>query len=347
MRAVLFLLVLYFTVEPAFSQKAPERLSDAEFWEFSTQSSETDGRFRSDNLVSNERFFLWALDDLLAAAPSGRVYMGVGPEQNFTYIAALKPKLAVILDIRRGNLDLHLMYKALFELSADRVEFVGRLLSRPRPEGLTAQSSIGDIFDAYERVPANPEVYLQNLETVWNHLTVKHGFALSDEDKRGIDHAYRSFYSIGPEITYNSTQGGRAGSPTYAMLMTATDQNGAQRSFLATEENFAYLRDLQMRNLIVPVIGDFAGPKAIRSVAAYLRGLEETVSAFYMSNVEDYLGTGWDTFCRNASTLPLDSGSTFIRSARGGRYSPPGATGLNLELNTMLSWLSPCLPAKP
>ena len=56
--------------------------------------------------------------------------MGVGPEQNFSYIAALKPSMAFIVDIRHGNLDVHLMYKALFEMSDNRAEFVSRLFSR-------------------------------------------------------------------------------------------------------------------------------------------------------------------------------------------------------------------------
>jgi hypothetical protein len=42
----------------------------------------------------------------------------------------VKPKIAFIVDIRRQNLIEHLMYKALFELSADRAEFISRLLSR-------------------------------------------------------------------------------------------------------------------------------------------------------------------------------------------------------------------------
>src|SRR5688500_15841915 len=131
-RTAVFLSIAIFagSLEATLAQKTPEQLSDSEFWELSSRSSEPGGEFRSDNLVSNERFFQWALDDLLAIAPPGRVYLGVGPEQNFTYIAALKAKLAIIIDIRRGNLDLHLMYKALFELSDDRADFVGRLLSR-------------------------------------------------------------------------------------------------------------------------------------------------------------------------------------------------------------------------
>ena len=69
------------------------------------------------------------------------MYLGVGPEQNFTYITAVRPRMAFILDIRRGNLQEHLLYKALFELSADRAEFLSRLFSRPRAAGLTTDST--------------------------------------------------------------------------------------------------------------------------------------------------------------------------------------------------------------
>src|SRR5262249_8243360 len=93
----------------------------------SADLSEHDGTFRSDNLVSNEVWLQYVIPDLLKAVPPAGVYLGVGPEQNFTYIAALKPAMAFIIDVRRGNLNLHLMYKALFELSANRAEFVSRL----------------------------------------------------------------------------------------------------------------------------------------------------------------------------------------------------------------------------
>src|SRR6185312_13758527 len=126
----------------------PERLTDAEFWELSQSLSEPNGSFRSDNLLSNEMWLQYVIPDLLSVNKPGRVYMGVGPEQNFTYIAALKPAMVFIVDVRRGNLDLHLMYKALFEMSADRAEFVSRLFSKARPEGLGPKSSAAEIFAA-------------------------------------------------------------------------------------------------------------------------------------------------------------------------------------------------------
>src|SRR5262249_21706836 len=119
-----------FTSAGRAAAPAPSELSDKQFWNLSRDSSEEDGFFRSDNLLSNETTFQYIIPDLLKAAKQGRVYMGVGPEQNFTYMAALKPSMAFIIDIRHGNLDVHLLYKALFELSKDRSEFVSRLFSR-------------------------------------------------------------------------------------------------------------------------------------------------------------------------------------------------------------------------
>jgi len=133
------------------------------------------------------------------------VYLGVGPEQNFTYIVATKPAMAFIVDIRRGNLDLHLMYKALFELSADRAEFVSRLFSKKRPEGLTAKSTSAEIFSAIGPITATPAMFNENLQAIDNLLTRKHGFALSEDDLEGIKYVYNAFFAYGPKIQYSST----------------------------------------------------------------------------------------------------------------------------------------------
>src|SRR5207247_3641355 len=150
-------------VARGIAQGLPERLSSQEFWKISSEFSEPDGRFRSDNLLSNESYFLYVIPELNRTAKSGRVYMGVGPEQNFTYIVALKPKMAFIIDIRRGNLDLQLMYKAVFELSKDRAEFVSRLFSRKRPEGVGPQSTVREIFAAVNKTPGTYDLYEENL----------------------------------------------------------------------------------------------------------------------------------------------------------------------------------------
>lgn len=336
-RSFLYVLTLAFAIHlvalPAVAQ-LPAQLTDQEFWRLATEYSEPDGTFHSENLVSNELRFQTVVPPLIKATVPGRAYVGVGSEQNFTYIAAVKPAMAFIVDIRRGNLDLHLLYKAAFELSADRAEFVSRLFSRPKPAGLSATATAAEIFFAYSTIPPSQALYDQNLKEIKSHLMTKHGFKLSEGDLQGIDFVYRAWFRSGPEISYQLTgSNGAGGTPTYAQLMTTNDGQGTNRSYLATDENFKFIKNLETRNLIVPVVGNFGGPKALRAVGAYLKEKKAVVSAFYTSNVEQYLRQDgiWNNFCRSVSTFPLDATSTFIRSERGGFMGAVVAGGVNFS----------------
>src|SRR3954470_4200239 len=101
--------------------------------------SEPGGSFDTDNLISNERSYLHVIPALKRATPSGGgAYVGVGPDQNFSYIAAARPNIAFIIDVRRDNLLLQLLCKALFSLSRTRVEYLAQLCGRPVPVGLEA-----------------------------------------------------------------------------------------------------------------------------------------------------------------------------------------------------------------
>src|SRR3954454_20013677 len=122
---------------PVVAQGIPTKLSDSAYWKLVTDISEPGGYFRSDNFVSNETTYQWVIPDLLRTTKPGGVYLGVGPDQNFTYIVALKPKMAIIFDIRRQNMIEHLMYKAVIEMSPTRADFLALLFSRPRPAGLS------------------------------------------------------------------------------------------------------------------------------------------------------------------------------------------------------------------
>ncbi len=321
----------------------PSQLTDQEFWKLSTDFSEPDGFFRSDNLLSNEVWLQRVIPELLSNIKTPSVYMGVGPEQNFTYITNLRPRMVFIVDIRRGNLDLQLTYKALFELSADRADFVSRLFSRKRPDGLDKNSSAMDIFAAYKNVTSSETLFKENLKAIDDLLVSKHHFTLSDGDLQGVEYVYHAFYNFGPALNYSSTGGfGARYQPSYEDLMIATDEAGAQRSFLANEDNFGFLKALETKNLLVPVVGNFSGPKAIRAVGDWIKMKGATVSAFYLSNVEQYLYQDrlWANFCRNVATLPLDPASTFIRSVRGGGVGP--GMGLNSELGNMRADTKDC-----
>ena len=261
------------------AQSFPPKLSDGDFWKLVTDFSEANGYFRSDNFVSNETTYQWVIPDLLHTTKPGGVYLGVGPDQNFTYLVALKPKIAFIFDIRRQNMLTHLMYKAIIEQSADRADFLSRLFARPRPAGLDTASSADALFGAYQAVARDTIVARKNLAAIRERLTKQHGFTLTDDDLSTIAYVYAAFVDAGPDLTYNFAQGrlgyGR-GMPSYAQLQIEADSAGVHRSYMATEANFRALRELEVNNLVVPVVGDFAGPKAIRSVAAYLKAIVNT-----------------------------------------------------------------------
>jgi hypothetical protein len=333
--AVAAVLGLFLVSTPRYSaaDSLPTEIPDAAFWQLIDSSSEPGGVFQSENFLSNETGFQAVIPALKQTTKPGGVYMGVGPEQNFTYIDAIRPKIAFIIDIRRQNMLEHMIYKALFEMSATRADFISNLFSRKRPSGLSEKSTADDLMDAYENVQPDDPLFSKNLQNIQDLLLKKHKFGLTPEDQSDIEHVYTVFRDFGPDIDYNSGsrrgfgfgRGGR-GMPNYRDLMTATDLDGEQRSYLANEDNYRFIRDLEGRNLIVPMTGDFGGPKAIRAVGQYLKEHNATVTAFYCSNVEQYLfqgngnqNGGWRNFYNSVATLPLDATSTFIRSRGGGR----------------------------
>jgi hypothetical protein len=299
------------------AEALPQRLDDRTFWTLVTEFSEPGGTFRSDNLVSNELAFEQVIPPLQARVQPASAYIGVGPDQNFTYIAALKPRISFIVDIRRQNMLLHLMYKAIIEISPTRVEFLARLFSRKPPSDPPPDATADELISAFQGVEPNALAFERTRQDIRHRLTYDHGFALSVADFSAIDYVFHAFYQAGPDIRYSFGRGnGWQPFPTYKDLMTEHDLSDVQRSYVASEELYRALRDIEMRNLVVPLVGDFAGPKALRSVARYLDLHHATVSVFYTSNVEQYLFRGdlWQRFYDNVGALPIDSRSTFIRA---------------------------------
>jgi hypothetical protein len=291
----------------------PTSLSDEEFWRMSTGFSEPAGTFdSSDNLVSNETHIGQTVGRLRS---EGGVYVGVGPEQNFSYVARLRPAMAFIVDIRRENRNLHLMYKALFELSADRADFVSRLFSRERPAGVGPQTDVQELFDEYQTARPAEELYQTNVRLIRERLLDIHRLPLSPDDLTWIGETLHTFYSNGPDIHYRRPNVNGSRDPSYRILMTARDLGGNYRSYLATEDSFLFVKDLQTRNVMVPVVGDFGGPSALRRTGDYIRQHAARVSAFYGSNVEVYLTRRqMAAFCGSLAALPYDSRTSFIGS---------------------------------
>jgi hypothetical protein len=295
--------------------RVPERLSDAQFSRLMTEFSEGDGYFASDNLVSNELTFQWVIPDLLKSWSDGRAYLGVGPDQNFTYIANLRPSIAFIVDIRRDNLRLHLLYKALMEMSPTRAAFLSRLLSRELTTPVATDASAARLFQAFAEVKPTVDRFAATFNAVKERLTVQHGLTLSQEDLGHIEYVLTAFFYAGPALAYANT-GFRGRYPSYQDLMVSTDESGEARSYLADEQRYAVVRTMQLRNLIIPVVGDFTGDRALRAVGQWIKDHGATIGAIYTSNVEQYLFQyqTWPRYYENVATLPVDGASQFIRS---------------------------------
>ena len=335
------LLVTSACATSATAQGVPTRLADSTFWRLVNEYSEPWGTFRSENFVSNEISLQWVLPTLVRRVPPGGVYIGVAPDQNFTLVTALRPGIAFIVDIRHQNAVQHLMYKALIETSKDRADFLARLFARAPLQGVDTSSTAQALFDALARQPADSARYRANLQAITANLTGKHRFALSDSEHVSLRCVYGAFFSEGPDLTYGYGSecrnpgpygfggfGGRRG-PTYRDMMLETDSVGVNWSYLGSERAFRKLKDMQERNLIVPLTGDFAGPKALRAVGDWARSRRAKVTTFYVSNVEQYLfeqGDEASRFFENVATLPVDSTSMFVRSFQGGRFFPSDTT---------------------
>ena len=315
------------TVAP--SDALPSQLSDAEFWKLQADISEPGGYFQiRDNFTSNEMEVGALFTMLRESSVAGDVYMGVGPEQNFTYIASIRPRMAFIVDIRRQAVVQHLMFKAFFELAKDRADFISLVFAKPRPPGLDTTTSVQALWDAYRNIATDSALAARNYTRVTKHLFETHGFTFTQDERETLKYVFDAFYGYGPSIATRGFANGRGGD--FAELTGySTDRTGQPRSFLSSEENYRTLKSLHERNLIVPVSGDFAGPKAVRAIGAYLTQHHGTLRAFYVSNVEQYLFQDGKAlaFYENVATIPVDSASVFIRPysmRRGfGAYSGP------------------------
>ena len=295
-----------------------ERLSAKEYVALIQQLSEEPGFFDSDNLVSNESSYLQISGPLEKLATKGGVYLGVGPEQNFTYIAKTRPRLAILLDIRRQNQLYHLLFKSLFERSRNRSEYLANLFSRSKPrKTIRADGDITALLLEFEKTAPSERLYRKNLSEALAFIRQNCQFPIHDKDAGTIEGIYREFFDQQLDIRFRSF--GRPSFrfyPSFKDIVLERDPEGRFGNYLNSEADFQFVKQMHSRNLIVPVVGDFAGPKALRKVGEYLKGLGETVSVFYVSNVEFYLIRNgvFDRFAENVQELPLSDQSLFIRA---------------------------------
>jgi len=287
-----------------------------------TKLSEPGGYFDTDNLISNESSYLHVIGGLEHYGVRGGAYIGVGPDQNFSYIARIKPRIAFLIDIRRDNMLQHLMFKALFAKARNRVEYLALWLGKRAPANVESWSarSIDDIVAYLDSTPSTPATAAAARALVMNEVRTI-GVTLPAADFATIERFHQEFINAGLSLRFTSA--GRAPQPYYPtlrQLVLEKDREGRQASYLARETDFRVVRDLQRKNLLVPVVGDLGGPRALAAIGTYMKQRGDKLSAFYASNAEDYVMRDgkFPTYVRSIAALPRDANSVIIRSYFGG-----------------------------
>ena len=300
--------------KPAAVLKRGASIPISEFTRIVQEFSEEGGYFPADNFTSNETSYLHVVDKLKELGVSGGAYIGVGPEQNFTYIAKIRPSIAFIVDIRREAIIEHLLYKAVFHLASDRAEFLSLLFSKPLSKTrVEAKGTLKDLLVYIFEAPPDEKAFSTNLTAIQQTIEDDFHFPLSSEDVQMLRRMYFIFWKVNLGIAYGS------GFPTMAELIMEQDLEGNQGNFLAHDEDYQFIRELEEQNRVIPIVGNFAGTKALAAVADYLRKNGYTTSAFYTSNVEEYL-YGDDLFGKfvdNIRKFPISEHTVFIRAIKG------------------------------
>ena len=314
------------------AQDAAPALSDSAFAALVARVSEPGGYFDSDNLISNESSYLHVLSGMRRIGVNGGGYVGVGPDQNFSYMAQVRPRIAFMIDIRRDNLLQHLLFKALFEMSRNRAEYLALLTGRAVANDVAKwnRRSITEIVDFIDR--SLPDRPVRDHEPVAGRDPPV-GVPVTPGELETIGRIQQAFFDSGLDLKFTSL--GRAPRdyhPNLRKLLLERDLTGKQLNYLASEDDFQYLKSLEARNLVIPVVGNLAGPHALREIGRVLTERNEKLSVLYVSNVEFYLMRegSFDAFAASVRTLPFNAHSVIIRSYFGGGFygSHPRRPGL-------------------
>ena len=288
--------------------------------------SESGGYFDTDNLISNETAYVQVVEEL---KPAGGIYIGVGPEQNFHYIGRLRPEWAFVVDVRRDNQLHHLLLNAILTRAETPYAYLCWLFARRCADSSVSGLGIDELLSRIDAASPDEGVLDSHLEDVLGHIERDLGFDLDDEDRGVIEFIYRSYFDEQLELRFRS-HGRRpmAHHPTYRSLLVALGPSSGEAShFLARPEDYAYVRELVLRGRLVPVVGDFAGPLALRKIGDFATSRGEEVSAFYVSNVEFYLMRNgvFPDYVDNIRALPMSDSAQFIRAYFSYGYPHPEA----------------------
>ncbi len=273
----------------------------------------------------------------VSATPNG-AYLGVGPDQNYTYIGALRPRLAVILDARLDNLLEHLVFKLAFSQARDPLDYLCLLFGRRRPAAPAAAADAKALVAQLHAQPLDEDqaasfsaFVLQAFRARWSQDSK----ALS-RVKRLLGELVRrqlKVTSVSERCLANLDK-----IPDFEEVITATTPEGFNFHYLTDAERFGYVKALHGQDAIVPLLGNVVSPRGIAAARSVVEAAGLTLSAVYLSNLEEFLlqryiiaedrivarpnpkgafegapGRSWHELLDQLSALPCDDDAVLIR----------------------------------
>ncbi len=265
----------------------------------------------ADNLMSNEDSFPRIARDLARAAPRGSAYLGVGPDQNLTYVAHARPALAFILDHRRRNLLVHLLHKALMAVAPDRAGYLARLTARAPARPVGPEATAEDLVAAFGPGPverARLDAAVAEVAAALGPLGV-----VRDDEWPALATIQARLAGPGLGARFLALRM----YPTLARLMTTPARDGRPAHFLAVEALYRSARDLEGEDRVVPVVGDFAAAAPLPRLGDRLRRLGLAVGVLYISDVEFFLlrAGRFAAYAENLGRLPWADGAVVVRTS--------------------------------
>jgi hypothetical protein len=273
--------------------------------------------------VTNEDSFPRVARHLARLFPRDSVYLGVGPDQNLTYIAHARPDLAFILDHRRKNLLLHLLHKALLSLAADRATYLSKLTARAPAFPVPSDASADDLIAAFERSPfdrARLDAATADVAAALKPLGV-----LADDEWPALATIQARLAGPGLDARFLALRM----YPTLARLIRTTSRDGRPAHFLAEETLYRSIRESERGDRVIPIVGDFAGPTALPRLAEWLRRRGKALGVLYVSDVEFFLlrSGRFAAYLDGLGRLPRADGAVVVRTSTRPIESPERVAG--------------------
>lgn len=299
-------------MEPIQNSTGPGefRRSGEAFGRLLAALSEPEAGRAADNFVSNEDSFGRVCDDLQQQAPAGSAYLGVGPDQNFSYLARCRPALAFVVDFRRGNALVHLLHKAIMERAEGRVAYLARLMGRD-PGPIAGTPSADELVTRFAAAPLDPARLDRSIADAVAGLIAREAIRPDEVD---------AFATIARRLAgpgMNARFLALAMYPTYGTLVRARTRQGRPAHFLADEASYQAVRQLEQADGVLPVVGDFAGKVTLRAIGDRLRRADLRLGVFYISDVEFFLlrAGRFPAYAANLDALPWHPDAVLIRTS--------------------------------